>query len=116
VKAVCMILESWAVVASRPEQTIPDCPPSQSPNRIEVVAIAGEVKGISAQQILTITRNADGGFVGFTTLSESDGMQGRFAEILPPKKPDETQAQMAKFALAGMGYVIEGKGTDPIWN
>ncbi len=116
VKAVCMILESWAVVADRPGQTLPDCPPSQSPNRIEVVAIAGEVKGISAQQILTISRNADGDFEGFTTLSESDGMQGRFAEILPPKKPDETQAQMAKFALASMGYVIEGKGTDPIWN
>jgi len=28
VEAVCMILESWAVVASRPGQKIPDCPPS----------------------------------------------------------------------------------------
>jgi hypothetical protein len=116
VDAVCMILESWAVVASRPGQKVPDCPPSQSPDRVEVVAISGEVKGISVQQILRIQRDARGNFSGFSILSESDGMQGRFAEILPPIKPDETQAQMARFAIAGMGYLVEGRGPDPIWN
>jgi len=79
-----------------------------------VVAISGEVKGISMQQILRIQRDVRGGFTGFSILSESDGMQGRFAEILPPIKPDE--AQMALFVIAGMGYMVEGRGTDPIWN
>lgn len=81
-----------------------------------MVAISGEVKGISTQQILRIQRDVRGGFTGFSILSESDGMQGLFAEILPPIKPDQKHAQMARFAIAGMGYVVEGRGTDPIWN
>jgi len=81
VAALCMILESWAVVASRPDQKIPDCPPSQSPDRVEVVAISGEVKGISMQQILRIQRDTRGDFTGFSILS------------------DETQAQMARYRV-----------------
>jgi hypothetical protein len=55
-----MLLESWAVVAIPPGQKIPDCPPSQSPDCVEVVAISGEVKGISMQQILRMQRDARG--------------------------------------------------------
>ena len=45
-----------------------------------------------------------------------DEMQGRLARILPSKEPTETQAQMARFVVAGLGYVVEGKGKNPIWN
>ncbi len=116
VEAVCMILESWAVIATRPGQNIGSCPPSESPDRVEVVAISGESRGDSLQRILKIQRDGCGKFTSFATLSESSGMQGRFAEILPPKMPNEAQIKMARFAISGMGYVVEGRGNDPIWN
>ena len=116
--AVCMILESWAVFAKTPGQDITNCPPSQSPERVELVAISGEIKGLSAQQFLIIERDVSGGFLAFgkPMLPKFDELQGRFTGILPPREPKDNQAQMARFALAGMGYIIEGKGTDPIWN
>jgi hypothetical protein len=117
-EAVCMILESWAVFASRPGQSIADTPPSQSADRVEVVVLSAEIKGIAAQQIFTIKRDATELFVGLEEkmTPEFDEMQGRFARILPPKEPTENQAQMARFVVAGLGYVVEGKGQNPIWN
>lgn len=116
--AVCMILESWAVFAKTPEQDIMNCPPSQSPDRVELVAISGEIKGLSAQQFLMIERDVAGVFSGFSNpmLPKFDELQGRFAGILPPREPKDNDAQMARFVLAGMGYIVEGKGSNPIWN
>ena len=47
---------------------------------------------------------------------EFDELQGRFTGILPPREPKDNDAQMARVVLAGMGYIVEGKGTSPIWN
>ena len=90
-EAVCMILESWAVFASRPGQNIADTPPSQSADRVEVVVLSAEIKGIAAQQIFTIKRDAAGLFVELEEkmTPKFDEMQGRFARILPPKEPTE---------------------------
>ena len=60
--AICMILESWAVFAKTPGQDITNCPPSQSPDRVELGAISGEIKGLSAQQFLMIERDVAGVF------------------------------------------------------
>jgi hypothetical protein len=116
--AICMILESWAVFAKAPGQDIMNCPPSQSPERVELVAISGEIKGLSAQQFLMIERDVAGVFSGFANpiLPKFDELQGRFAEILPPREPKDNEAQLARFVLAGMGYAVEGKGSNPIWN
>jgi hypothetical protein len=116
--AVCMILESWAVFAKTPGQDIVNCPPSQSPERVELVAISGEIKGLSAQQFLMIERDVAGGVSGFSKpmLPKYEELQGRFTGILPPREPKDNDAQMARFVLAGMGYIVEGKGTSPIWN
>jgi hypothetical protein len=116
--AICMILESWAVFAKTPEQDITGCPPSQSPDRVELVAISGEIKGLSAQQFLMIERDVAGVFSGFSNpmLPKFDELQGRFTGILPRREPKDNEAQMARFVLAGMGYGVEGKGTNPIWN
>jgi hypothetical protein len=117
-EAVCMILESWAVFGSRPGQNIADIPPSQSAERVEVEVVSAEIKGIAAQQIFTIKRDAAGLFVELEEklTPKFDEMQGRFARILPPKEPTENQAKMASFVVAGLGYVVEGKGKNPIWN
>jgi hypothetical protein len=34
----------------------------------------------------------------------------------PSKDSTESEAQMAKFIVAGMGYVVQGKGQNPVWN
>ena len=116
--AICMILESWAVFAKTPGQDIMNCPPLQSRDRVELVAISGEIKGLSAQQFLMIERDVAGVFSGFSNpmLPKFDELQGRFTGILPPREPKDNDAQMARFVLAGMGYGVEGKGSDPIWN
>ena len=83
-----------------------------------MVAISGEIKGLSAQQFLMIERDVAGVFSGFSNpmVPKFDELQGRFTGILPPREPKDNEAQMARFVLAGMGYGFEGKGTDPIWN
>ena len=107
-----------AVFGSRPGQNIADIPPSQSAERVEVEVVSAEIKGIAAQQIFTIKRDAAGLFVELEEklTPKFDEMQGRFARILPPKEPTENQAKMASFVVAGLGYVVEGKGKNPIWN
>jgi hypothetical protein len=117
-EAVCMILESWAVFAEPDSGDLLDVVPSESPRRIEVVALFAQMKGLTAQQILKIKREG-GEFAGFEsdqTPPKFDEVRGRFAQILPPKEPTESEAQMARFVVAGMGYVVEGKGQNPTWN
>jgi hypothetical protein len=46
-------------------------------------------------------------------LPKFDELQGRFAGILPPREPKDNDAQMARFVLAGIDYIVEGKGTSP---
>ena len=108
--AVCMILESGAVFAKTPGQDIMNCPPSQSRDRVELVAISGEIKGLSAQQFLMIERDVAGGFSGFSNpmLPKYEELQGRFTGILPPREPKDNQAQMARFALAGLQSASRG--------
>ena len=52
--AVVMILESWATFPKRPGLPLPEGPPSQSPDRKEVVVLMGETRDTRAQQFLFI--------------------------------------------------------------
>ena len=116
--AVAMVLESWATFAKRPGQALPQVPPSQSPDREEVVVIIAEARGAKAQQFLFIQRDSRGKFSGFGTslVPQFEKMEGRFAQMMPPKEPSDKDAQMAKMLLTAMGVIVEGKGADPMWN
>jgi hypothetical protein len=116
--AVAMILESWATFAKRPGQLLTDVPPSQSPDREEVVVIMGETRETRAQQFLFIQRNSAGKFTGFGTslVPQFNQMEGRFAQMLPPKVPTRQNAVMARTLLAAMGVKVANHGHTPGWN
>ena len=117
--AVAMISESWIVTQKRRGQP-PDLsvPPSQSPDREEVVAIMAESREGSAQRFLFIQRDSFGKFTGFGTslLPQIQEVQGRYAGLMPPSEPSDEMAFAAKNLLQAMGVSLEKVGFDPKWN
>jgi len=116
--AVAMVLESWATFANRPGQPVANVPPSQSPDREEVVVVMAEAHCARAQQFLFIQRDGQGKFTGFGTslLPQFDQMEGRFARMMPGKKPTENEAQMARTLLKTMGMAVQTPGNNTLWN
>jgi hypothetical protein len=117
--AVAMISESWIVTQKRRGQA-PDLsvPPSQSPDREEVVAIMAESREGGAQRFLFIQRDSFGKFTGFGTslLPQIQEVQGRYAGLMPPSEPSDEMAFAAKNLLQAMGVSLEKVGFDPKWN
>ena len=115
--ATCMvmILESWVTMA-KPGQTLDvTTPPSEAFDREEFVVVMGEAQGRKTQRFLPILRTDAGGFFGFGEFDalKFDGIEGRFAGMLPPAKPTpETQA-MAQALLAAMGVTLDALQPKP---
>ena len=65
----------------------------------------GEVPGQQRQRILPIIRTDAGGFFGFGDFEvpEMDEIQGRFAQLLPPKQPPGEARQLARTMLTAIG-------------
>jgi hypothetical protein len=117
-RGVAMILESWMTFPKNLSDGLPDVPPSQSPDREEVVVVMAESRDVCKQRFLFIQRNSLGKFIGFSTspLPEFDDMQGRFARIIPPKIPSKNDALMARSLLKVMGVDLSHRGQNPMWN
>jgi hypothetical protein len=103
--AAVMILEAWMKLAAPDGSLDLSVPPSESLNRREVVLLTGETRAGFKQKILPIIRTGAGGFFGF---GEFDGpsatsFEGRFAQILPPKRPSPEMQTKARTLLAAMG-------------
>ncbi len=117
--AVVTIMESWILVPKRRGQEVDlSVLPSQSPDREEVVLIAGESREGTAHRFLFIQRDSSGKFAGFgTSLLPEDGkLEGRFAGLMPPKEPTDEMAATARNLLKVMGVAVEQVGFDPRWN
>ena len=117
--AVAMISESWIVTKKRRDQELDlSVPPSESPDREEVVSIMAESREARAQRFLFIQRDSLGKFTGFGTslLPQVQEIEGRFAGLLPPREPTDEMAMAAKNLLQAMGIAIENAGPDPRWN
>ena len=117
--AIAMISEAWITVPKGRGQS-PDLktPPSESPDREEVVVIMGECRGRAAQKFLFIQRDSFGKFIGFGTslLPEIAEVQGRFAGLMPPSEPTDEVSMAARNLLQAMGIAVEKAGFDPRWN
>jgi hypothetical protein len=79
--------------------------PSEAFDRQEVVVLTGETVGHAEQRLLPIIRTDAGGFFGF---GEHDGpkvehFEGRFAQLLPSKRPTARDRELARALLAAMG-------------
>ncbi len=118
VTAAVIVLEAWMKTA-RPGETLDTTePPSEGFDRQEVVVITGEAIGQQKQKLLPIIRTDAGGFF---RLGEHDGpkfdnYQGRFAQIIPPKKPTTEGQELARMMLAVMGITEQSLRNGPEWN
>jgi len=105
VSAAVMILESWLKMASEGEALDLNERPSEAFDRQEVVMVMGEAVGIRQPKILKIVRTDAGGFFGLTEMEglPMDQFQGRFAQLLPAKRPTPELIEVAGAMLAVKG-------------
>jgi hypothetical protein len=90
-------------------------PPSEAFDRQEVVVLTGETAQHCKQMLLPIVRTDAGGFFGF---GEHDGPKldtftGRFAQLLPPKRPTAEGIELARAMLVAMGIGEEALRGNP---
>jgi hypothetical protein len=92
--------------------------PSEAFDRREVVVLTGETARHCKQMLLPVIRTDAGGFFGF---GEHDGpkldnFEGRFAQLLPPKRPGaEARCRQEPGACArGQDDVAKARGNDSI--
>ena len=109
--ATCMvmILESWVTMAKPGKELDMDTPPSEAFDRKEFVVVMGETFGRKTQRFLPILRTDTGDFFGFSEFDamKLDGIEGRFAGMLPPGiVPSETR-EMTLAVLTVMGITLE---------
>ena len=113
--ACVMGLEAWAKFATAQEALDPAEPPSESFDRKEIVVLMGEDRTGKKQKLLPIVRSDNGTFFGFAegNLPAFDGMEGRFAQILPPNIPAEKDRSLAKAILQVKGVAAGRPATKP---
>jgi hypothetical protein len=99
--ATVMTMEAWMKSATPGEKLDMTEPPSESFDRQEVVVLLGESRDGQKQKILPIIRSDNGKFFGFgkSDVPVMDKMEGRFAQIIPPKVPDAEMRLLAKAML-----------------
>ena len=111
--ATVMTLEAWMKSATPGEELDMTEPPSEAFDRREVVVLMGESHSGQKQKFLPIIRSDNGKFfnLGETTVPGMDKLEGRFAQILPPKVADAQLREAAKVMLKIKGVNIAKPGT-----
>jgi hypothetical protein len=107
-----MALEAWVKTAKPGENFDATELPSEAFDRQECVVLMGEsISQGKKQKLLPIIRSGNGKFFGFGehSISKLEKMEGRFAQLLPPKVPDETMRALAVAMLKAKG-VQQAKG------
>ena len=110
---VCvMALEAWMKTATPGEKMDMTEPPSEALDRQEVIVLMGESRDGQKQKFLPIIRHDNGKFfnLGETTVPDMDRMEGRFAQILPPKVADDQMRLLAKTMLKVKGVNVAKLG------
>ncbi len=107
--AAVMILEVWMKMAKPGETLDTEEAPSEAFDREEFVVVMGETRGRKTQRFLPIIRTDAGGFFGFGEFDASkfDGIEGRFAGMLPPKVPTRETREATLAVLTVMGITRE---------
>lgn len=116
--ALVMIAEAWARLPDARGHLDIETPPSQAPDRKEVVVLMLEDHSRNATGMLPILRDDFGAFNAF---GDTGPMQfgesvGRFAGLMPRNKPSNREAAQAKATLLALGMTIVNRGFDPTMN
>jgi hypothetical protein len=108
-----MALEAWMKTATPGEKMDMTEPPSEAFDRQEVIVLMGESHSGQKQKFLPIIRSGNGKFfnLGETTVPGMDKMEGRFAQILPPKLATAEHRALAQAMLKVKGVNITKPGT-----
>lgn len=117
-RSLVMVMEAWARLPDANGHLDTDTPPSQAPDRKEMVVLMLEDHFRNATVMLPIVRNEDGTFTAF---GDPGPMQfgestGRFSGLMPRNKPSVRDAAQAKATLLGLGMSIINRGFDPTMN
>lgn len=113
--ACVMALEAWAKFAKPGEKFDLTEAPSEAFDRHEFVVLMGESRSGHKQKYLPIIRSGNGKFFGFGEAENSgaDEVKGRFAQLLPPKVPDEPLREVARAMLKVKGIAPAPRGKAP---
>ncbi len=117
-RALVMIAEAWARLPDANGHLDTDTPPSQAPDRKEVVVLMLEDHSSKATSMLPIVRDVAGNFTEFGDpgpLLIGDPV-GRFAGLMPQNKPSVREAAKAQATLLALGMNIVNRGFDPMMN
>jgi len=111
--ATVMTMEAWMKSATPGEKLDMTEPPSEAFDRQEVIVLMGESRDGQKQKFLPIIRSGNGKFfnLGETTVPSLDKIEGRFAQILPPKVADDQMRLLAKTMLKVKGVNVAKTGT-----
>ena len=106
--ATVMTMEAWMKSATPGEKLDMTEPPSEAFDRQEVIVLMGESHTGQKQKFLPIIRSDNGKFFGFgeSDVPGMDKIEGRFAQILPPKAPDDKMRLLAQTMLKVKGVKI----------
>jgi hypothetical protein len=117
-RSLVMIAEAWATLPDSRGHLDTQTPPSQSPNRREIVALMAEDQVSGATSLLPILRDHAGGFVGFGDPGPLKVGQaaGRFSGLMPRHEPSASDVAQAKAILLQLGLEITNRGFDPTMN
>lgn len=117
-RSLVMVVEAWTKLPDARGHLDTETPPSQAPDRKEVVVLMLEDHSRNATVMLPILRNADGAFTDF---GDPGPMQfgesvGRFSGLMPRNKPSVRDAAQARSTLMALGMNIVNRGFDPTMN
>ena len=113
--ALVLIVEAWAKLPDSRGHLDTETPPSQSPDRKEVVALMLEDQSRCATSLVPIVRDAAGKFATFGSVAPLafGDSAGRFSKLMPRSKPSVADAAQAKATLLSLGLSIVHPGLDP---
>ena len=117
-RAIVMVVEAWVRLAAPGGKLDTETPPSQAPDRQEMVALILEDHFRSGTCLLPIMRDVFGGFLEFgeNPVPEFTSAAGRFTGLMPKQVPSSSDAVTAQAALLRLGMHVVNRGFDPSMN
>ena len=117
-RALVMIVEAWARLPDANGHLDTEIPPSQAPDRREVVAVILEDARRCATGFIPILRDSAGAFEDFGEMPalEFGESAGRFSQLMPRTKPSARERLEAAALLEKLGFDVANRGFDPNLN
>jgi hypothetical protein len=117
-RAIVMVVEAWVRLAKPGGHLDTQTPPSQSPDRQEMVALILEDHSRSGTCLLPIMRDDFGKFVEFgdNTAPNFTSTTGRFSGLMPKQTHSAQEVTAAMATLNAMGMLVVNRGFDPSMN